>query len=169
MLILRKVLNSLMAAFLFPVRTLGQAPFSCWPRPELHFRRSLQKPSFFQSENLASCWGLIFVIFRGSCPRNTSETTRRDVIVCKTLCPINNNSLFFSDATLDIAMPIPCKASSHAISGKAFRWRVWENKTPSHHVTRTALAARNNEAYGQRNGRQSFCTVLRYWTLEFSY
>ena len=108
------------------------------------------------------------MIFRGSCPRNTSETTRRDVIVCKTLCPINNNSLFFSDATLDIAMPIPCKASSHAISGKAFRRRVWENKTPSHHVTRTALAARNNEAYGQRNGRQSFCTVLRYWTLEFS-
>ena len=38
--------------------------------------------------------------------------------------PINNNSLFFSDATVDIAMPIPCTASSHAISVKAFRWRI---------------------------------------------
>ena len=37
-----------------------------------------------------------------------------------------------------------------------FRWR-----TRSDHVTRNALAARNNEAYGQGNGRQSFRTVLR--------
>ena len=29
-------------------------------------------------------------------------------------------------------------------------------------MTRNALAARNNEAYGQGNGRQSFRTVLRY-------
>ena len=42
-------------------------------------------------------------------------------------------SLFFSDATVDIAMPSPCTASSHAISD---------------HVTRNALAARNNEAQG---------------------
>ena len=29
-------------------------------------------------------------------------------------------------------------------------------------MTRNTLAARNNEAYGQGNGRQSFRTVLRY-------
>ena len=34
------------------------------------------------------------------------------------------NSLFFSDAKVDIAMPSPCPASSHAISVKAFRWRI---------------------------------------------
>ena len=38
-----------------------------------------------------------------------------------------------------------------------FRW-----KTRSDHVTRNALAARNNAAYGQGNGRQSFRTVFRY-------
>ena len=38
-----------------------------------------------------------------------------------------------------------------------FRWR-----TRSDHVTRNALAARNNAAYGQGNGRQSFRTVFRY-------
>ena len=39
---------------------------------------------------------------------------------------------------------------------------VSEKKTRSEHVTQNALAARNNEAYGQANGRQSFSTVLRY-------
>ena len=76
--------------------------------------------------------------------------------------------LFFSDARVDIAMPSPCSAFSHAISVKAFRWR-----TRSDHVTRKALAARNNEACGQGNGRQSFRTVFRYhykhWTREFCY
>ena len=49
-------------------------------------------------------------------------------------------SFFFSDATVDIAMPSHCTASSHA----AFR-----SRTRSDHVTRNALAARNNlnEAY----------------------
>ena len=65
-------------------------------------------------------------------------------------------------------MPSPCTASSHAISVKAFRWR-----TRSDHVTRKALAARNNEACGQGNGRQSFRTVFCYhykhWTREFWY
>ena len=37
-----------------------------------------------------------------------------------------------------------------------------KKKTRSDHVTRNASAARNNEAYRQGNGRQSFCTVLRY-------
>ena len=57
-------------------------------------------------------------------------------------------------------MRSPCTASSHAVSGKAFRWRIWEKKTRSDNVTRNAntLAARNNEAYGQGNGRQSFCS-----------
>ena len=95
------------------------------------------------------------MIFRRLCLRNTSATTRRDVTVCKT----NNNSLFFS------AMPILCTVSSHAISVKTFRWRIWEKNTRSDHVTRNALAARNNEAYGQGNGRESFCTVLRYLLL----
>ena len=48
---------------------------------------------------------------------------------------------------------------------------VSEKKIRSDHVTQNALAAQNNEAYGQANGRQSFCTVLRYhlkhWTQEF--
>ena len=61
--------------------------------------------------------------------------------------------LFFSNATVDIAMPSTCTASSHA----NFRWQ-----TRSDHVTRNALAARNNGAYGQVNGRQSFRTVLHY-------
>ena len=51
----------------------------------------------------------------------------------------------------------PCTAFSHAISVKAFRWR-----TRSDHVTRNALAARNNAAYGQSKGRQSFRTLPRY-------
>ena len=70
-----------------------------------------------------------------------------------------NNSLFFSDATVDIAMPSPCTASSHAIPVKAFRWR-----TRLDHVTRNALAARNNKAYGQgktadSGSVQSFATI----------
>ena len=76
------------------------------------------------------------------------------------MLPVNNNSLFFSDATVDIAMPSPCTSSSHSISVRAFRWRIWEKKNSLGHVTRNAFAARNNEAYGE--GRQSFCTVLRY-------
>ena len=36
-----------------------------------------------------------------------------------------------------------------------------EKKTRSDHVTRNALAAWNNEAFEEGNGRQSFCTVLR--------
>ena len=48
-------------------------------------------------------------------------------------------SLFFSDATVVIARPSPCTASSHAISVKAFRWRTrWD------HVARNVIAARNN-------------------------
>ena len=65
----------------------------------------------------------------------------------------NNISLFFSDATVDIAMPSPCSPSSHAISVKAFQWR-----TRSDHMTRKASAARNNAAYGQGNGK----TVVPY-------
>ena len=65
-------------------------------------------------------------------------------------------------------MPSPFSVPSHVISVKAFRWR-----TRSDYVTRKALAARNNEAYGQGNGRQSFRTVFRYhykhWTREFCY
>ena len=37
--------------------------------------------------------------------------------------------LFSSDATVDIAMPSPCTASSQAFSVKAFRWRVWEKNS----------------------------------------
>ena len=39
-------------------------------------------------------------------------------------------------------MPSPCTASSHAISVKAFRWRIWKKNTCSDHVTRNALAPR---------------------------
>ena len=66
----------------------------------------------------------------------------------------------FSYASVDIAMPCPSKASSHAISVKAFRWR-----TRSDHVTRNALAARNNKAYGQGkttdSGSVQFFTTIR--------
>ena len=48
----------------------------------------------FHSENLPSYWGLIFAIFRRSCPRNTSETTRRDVTVCKTRCRLTTIACF---------------------------------------------------------------------------
>ena len=58
---------------------------------------------------------------------------------------------------VDIVMPSPCTAPSQAVLVKAFRWR-----TRSDHGTRKALATRNNEAYGQGNGKQSFRTVLRY-------
>ena len=52
-----------------------------------------------------------------------------------------------SDTTVDIAMPNPFTASSLAILVEAFRWHTWgEKKTRSDHVTRNALAARNNEA-----------------------
>ena len=71
----------------------------------------------------------------------------------KHVADINNISLFFSDATVTIVKPSPCTASTHAISVKAFRWR-----THSDHVTRNALAARNNVAYGQGNGK----TVVPY-------
>ena len=60
----------------FLVVTLTQAPF-----PPLS-----RGTNFFHSENLASCWGLKFAIFRRSCLRNTSEATPRDVTVCKTRC-----------------------------------------------------------------------------------
>ena len=74
------------------------------------------------------------------------------------MLPINNISLFFSDATVDIARPSPCTTSSQAILFEAFRWR-----TRSDHVTRNVLAARNNEAYGQGNSwqslRQSFAII----------
>ena len=40
----------------------------------------------------------------------------------------DKQKLFFSDATVDIAIPSPCTASSHAFSVKAFRWRIWGKK-----------------------------------------
>ena len=57
-----------MAAFLFPVRTLGQAPFSCWPRPELHFRRSLQEPSFFPERKSGLLLGINICDFQEVVP-----------------------------------------------------------------------------------------------------
>ena len=64
-------------------------------------------------------------------------------------CLINNISLFFSDATVDI-MPSPCTESSHAISVKAFHWR-----TRTDYVTRNAFAARNRMRPRKRQ-RQKF-------------
>ena len=60
----------MVAFFYFPatfdsVRTLGQAPFRCWPRPRLNFRCSPEESWFFHGENLASCWGLILWFSRG--------------------------------------------------------------------------------------------------------
>ena len=56
-------------------------------------------------------------------------------------------------------MPSACTASSHAISVKAFRWHTWGKNTRSDHVTRNALALRNNEAYNTDKSRQ---TVVLY-------
>ena len=50
--------------------------------------------NFFHSESVASYWGLIFAIFRRSCTRNTCETTRRNVTVCKTRCRETTFSCF---------------------------------------------------------------------------
>ena len=71
---------------------------------------------------------------------------------------MNNISLFSSDAMVDIAMPSPCTASSHAISVKVFWWR-----TRMDHVTRNALAARNNgptdKATADSRSIQSFAII----------
>ena len=58
-------------------------------------------------------------------------------------------------------MPSSCTASSHAISVKAFRWR-----TRSDHVTRNALAARNNAAYGQGQTVVPYSPSLSLKTLD---
>ena len=59
---------------------------------------------------------------------------------------MNNNSLLFSDAKVDIAMLVRVRRLP-----TQSRWRhfggVSEEKTRSDHVTRKALDARNNEAY----------------------
>ena len=47
---------------------------------------------------------LIFAIFRRSCSRNTSETTRRDVAVCKTRC----RETTFSCFSLTLRWTLPC-------------------------------------------------------------
>ena len=67
---------------------------------------------------------------------------------------MNNISLSSSDAMVDIAVRSLCTQSrSRYFGGELARMD---------HVTRNALAVRNNEAHGQGNGRQSFHTVLRY-------
>ena len=122
MLILRKVPKSLMECVFYcpgSLRKLRQAPLSCdLDLGSISAALQGNYRNLFHSESVASHWGLIFPIFRRSCPRNTRQTTRRDVTVCKTRAlPINNNFLFFSDATVDVdmAMPSPCAASSHAM------------------------------------------------------
>ena len=58
----------------------------------------------------------------------------------------------FSQATV---RRLPTQSRSRHFGG------VSEKKTRSDHVSGNALAARNNKDYGQGNGSQSFCTVLR--------
>ena len=99
---------------------------------------------------MASCWGLIFAIFGGRALETLVKQHEENSLFVKQVA---------DDATVDIAMPSPCTASSHAISVKGFRWR-----TRSDHVTRNALAARNNEVYGQgktadSGSVQSFATI----------
>ena len=69
---------------------------------------------------------------------------------------INNNSLFFSKATADIAMSSSCIKGvfpRNLVQGISVAYL--RKKTRSDHVTRNSLAARNNEAYGQGNRRLS--------------
>ena len=47
-----------------------------------------------------------------------------------------------------ISLPSPCTATSQAFLVSAFQWRIQDDKNPSDHVTRNALAARNNETWG---------------------
>ena len=58
----------------------------------------------------------------------------------------------FSQATV---RRLPTQSRSRHFGG------VSEKKTRSDHVSGNALAARNNKDYGQGNGSQSFCKVLR--------
>ena len=78
----------------FYVLTKTQAPFPALSRGT----------NFFHSESVASCWGLIFAIFRRSCPRNNSETTRRDLTVCKTSC----RKTIFPCFSLTLQQTLPC-------------------------------------------------------------
>ena len=64
-------------------------------------------------------------------------------------------SLFFPDATVDIAIPSLCTASSHAVSVKAFRWR-----TRSDHVTRKARIMRpTDKVTADSRSVQSFAII----------
>ena len=102
------------------------------------------------------------------------------------MLPINNISLFFSDATVDIAMPSPCTESSHAISSvKAFRWRtrsdVFTPELEMDHPSETSLCTveakmksrhiklgRNSCLWLQsRSGLSSFGVVLMYYRVNF--
>ena len=58
-----------------------------------------------------------------------------------------------------LLVKLACTASSHTISVKAFRWHTWGKQNRSDHVTRNALAVRNNEAYNTDKSRQ---TVVLY-------
>ena len=83
--------------------------------------------------------------------------------------PINNNSLFFSNATVDIAMSSSCIKGffpRNLVQGISVAYL--RKKTRSDHVTRNSLAARNNEAYGQGNRRlsRSYSLSLSLKTLD---
>ena len=81
--------------------------------------------------------------------------TLRDVTVCKHVADKKQFHVTIPCFSLTL-WRLPTQSRSRHFGG------VCEKKTRSDHVTRNASAARNNEACGQGNGRQSFCTVLRY-------
>ena len=65
-------------------RQMPSVSTTCDEYCRLHLRRS--PGELIHIKNLDSCWGLKFAIFRGSSPRNTSETTHGDITVYKTRC-----------------------------------------------------------------------------------
>ena len=93
--------------------------------------------NFFHSKNLPSCWGLIFAIFRRSCPRNTSETTRRDVTVCKTRCRLTTIACFVWRHGRHCHAYSLFGVPSHLGQGISV---APEKKTRSDHVTRNAFS-----------------------------
>ena len=123
----------------------------------LHFRRSLEELIFF---SIAKVWLLAensYLRFSGGRALETLVKQHEEMSLFLKHFADKQHFPVFSDTTVDITMPVSCMASSQAILIKAFRCR-----TRSDHVTRNALAVRNNEAYGQGNGLRSYCTVLRY-------
>ena len=86
------------------------------------------------------------MIFGGSCSRNTSETTHRDVNVVKHF--VDNQQFPVFSLTLRETLPclFPVRRLPTQSRARHFGGVSAEKKTHSDNVTRNALAGRNNGA-----------------------